>query len=84
MRRKLAWLLRWLLVIWSWRAAFVLGEYVRDLVEQCVDDALQEPQRVVKDVLRRAVRTVACSKTADDAEEYVKPLDAAAWLVGLV
>ena len=52
---------------------------MRDLVEQCVDDALQEPQRVVKDVLRQAVRIVACSVSADDAEEYVRHSCAACW-----
>ena len=47
--------------------------YVRDLVEQCVDDALQEPQRVVKDVLRQAVSTVACSVSADARRGVCSP-----------
>jgi len=63
----------------EFRAPSTFSEYMRDLVEQCVDDALQEPERVVKDVLRQAVRTVACSVSADDAEAYIRHSCAACW-----
>jgi len=63
----------------EFRGPATFSEYVRDLVEQCVDDALQEPERVVKDVLRQAVRTVACSVSADDAEAYIRHSCAACW-----
>ncbi len=63
----------------EFRGPATFAEFVRDLVEQCVDDALQEPERVVKDVLRQAVRTVACSQSADDAEAYVRHSCAACW-----
>ena len=61
------------------RSLHTFGEYVGDLVLQLVDDALQQPQRVVAEVLRTAVRTVACAVSADDAERYVRASCVQCW-----